>query len=119
MTMPLETETNPGSDKRAAPRSRCLREALCVFNNGNSNFSVMVRNISATGARLAGHELYRLPEEFELRIKNGPGAFAIRRVRRMWSRDDSIGVTFLGPAIETGARPLERATGWSTPGHAH
>jgi hypothetical protein len=116
MNMPMQKNGEVGSDKRGAPRSRCLREALCVFNKGNSNFSVVVRNISATGAKLAGHELYRLPEEFELRIKNGSGAVSIRRVRRMWSREDSIGVTFLEPALERSARPLERPTSWSAPG---
>lgn len=113
MNMPVQKNGEDGADKRGALRQRCLREALCVFNKGNSNFSVMVRNISATGAKLAGHELYRLPEEFDLRINNGSGAVSTRRVRRMWSREDSIGVTFLGPALNSGPRPPERPAGWS------
>jgi PilZ domain-containing protein len=110
MNTPMQKNGEVSADKRGALRQRCLRAALCVFNKGNSNFSVMVRNISTTGAKLAGHELYRLPEEFELRINNGSGAVSTRRVRRMWSREDSIGVTFLGPELQSGVRPLQRTT---------
>ena len=53
---------------------RCLRAARCVFNRGYSDFTVMVRNVSATGAKLSGDELFRLPDEFELQIANTAGA---------------------------------------------
>ena len=76
---------------------RCLRPARCVFNRGYSDFTVMVRNLSATGAKLTGDELYRLPDEFELQMTNTAGAVTTRRVRRVWSRPDSIGVEFLEP----------------------
>jgi PilZ domain len=107
MSMPAETTPDPNADKRRAKRSRCLREARCVFNKGCSNFSVLVRNISETGARLAGSELFCLPEEFELQIINGPGSISARRVRRMWIRQDSIGVFFLEPERAIVLRPLE------------
>ena len=76
---------------------RCLRPARCVFNRGYSDFTVLVRNISATGAKLMGEELFRLPEEFELQMANAAGAVMARRVRKMWSRPESIGVEFLEP----------------------
>ena len=91
---------SPGVEKRRAPRTRVLRPAHCVFNAGCSNFSVLVRNVSATGAKLMGDELFCLPEEFELQMANAAGAVMARRVRRAWSRPDSIGVEFLEPERE-------------------
>ena len=101
-------ETNVGSvvEKRRASRARCLRAARCVFNNGCSDYSALVRNVSATGAKLTGDELFRLPEEFELQMANSAGVAIARRVRRVWSRPDSIGVEFLEPerTVPPGAR---------------
>ena len=87
-------------EKRRAPRTRFLRPAHCVFNSGCSNYSALVRNISATGAKLMGDELFRLPEEFELQTTNAAGAVMARRVRRVWGQPDSIGVEFLEPERE-------------------
>jgi hypothetical protein len=103
MTTPAEMVSDANADKRRATRSRCLREARCVFNKGCSNLSVLVRNISATGAKLAGSELFCLPDEFELQILNGPASISVRRVRRMWIRPDSIGVFFLEPERQLAA----------------
>ncbi len=105
MTPPGETSAGPAGEKRRAPRARCLRAARCVFNNGCSDFSVLVRNVSATGAKLTGDDLFLLPDEFELQIANAAGAATARRVRRVWSRPDSIGVEFLEPerALPAGA----------------
>jgi hypothetical protein len=97
MNPPGEMSAGPAVEKRSAPRARCLRAARCVFNNGCSDYSVLVRNVSATGAKLTGDELFRLPEEFELQMANVAGAATVRRVRRAWSRADSIGVEFLEP----------------------
>ncbi len=97
MNTPGETSAGPAAEKRRAPRMRCLRPARCVFNRGYSDFTVLVRNLSATGAKLTGDELFRLPDEFELQMANTAGAVMTRRVRRVWSRPDSIGVEFLEP----------------------
>jgi hypothetical protein len=97
MDSPSETNSGPVVEKRHASRSRCLRAARCVFNNGCSDYSALVRNVSATGAKLTGEDLFRLPEEFELQMANTAGATTARRVRRVWRRPDSIGVTFLEP----------------------
>ena len=74
---------------------RCLREARCVFNRGYSDLTVLVRNVSATGAKLTGDELFCLPEEFELQMTNAAGARVVRTVKRVWMRGDSMGVLFL------------------------
>jgi hypothetical protein len=101
-------ETNAGSavDKRHAPRARCLRAAHCVFNNRTSDYCALIRNISATGAKLTGEELFRLPEQFELQMANAAGVSMTRRVRRVWSHADSIGVEFLEPERVLTSRPF-------------
>jgi hypothetical protein len=75
-----------------------LREGHCIFNNGFSDLSVLVRNISATGAKLTGDELHFLPDQFELRMSDGLGGVVTRRAKRMWSKPDSMGVVFLDAA---------------------
>jgi hypothetical protein len=100
MNTPTEDTGAASNDKRRALRTRCLREGRCVFNNGCSILSVFVRNISATGAKLTGDELFCLPEEFELKINDGFGVFDSLRVKRVWSRADTIGVVFLDSARE-------------------
>ena len=97
MEPPGETSAGLAVEKRHASRMRCLRPARCVFNNGCSDYSALVRNVSATGAKLTGDELFRLPEEFELQMANAAGVATARRVRRVWSRTDAIGVEFLEP----------------------
>jgi hypothetical protein len=92
-----EMNAGPVVEKRRASRARCLRAARCVFNNGCSDYTALVRNVSATGAKLTGEDLFRLPEEFELQMANAAGVATARRVRRVWSHPDSIGVEFLEP----------------------
>lgn len=105
MTMPADTSSRPARDRRRAARGRCLREAHCFFNKGYSDLNVLVRNISATGAKLTGDELFCLPEEFDLQMANSQGALTIRRVKRMWRRADSVGVEFLEPERELPSHP--------------
>jgi hypothetical protein len=76
-----------------------------VFNKGCSDLSVLIRNISSTGAKLCGDELLCLPEEFELRIHDGFGAFTSHWVKRVWSRADSVGVAFIGSARQLSTDP--------------
>jgi len=69
-----------------------------VFNKGCSDLSVLIRNISSTGAKLCGDELFCLPEEFELHIHDGFGGFTSHWVKRVWARADSVGVAFIDAA---------------------
>ena len=100
MTTPDQTNPGPAAEKRRAARTRCLRAARCVFNRGYSDLTVLVRNISATGAKLTGDQLFCLPDEFELQVAAPSGVVTARWVRRVWSRADSIGIEFLEPERE-------------------
>jgi hypothetical protein len=66
---------------------------------------VLVRNLSATGARLTGHELIHLPKSFELQISDGAAGHISRWVKRIWLRGDSIGVTFIETPDADAAAP--------------
>jgi hypothetical protein len=64
---------------------------------------VLVRNLSATGARLTGDELFFLPKTFELEFADGPDGRSPRWVKRVWLNGNSIGVTFIDSPVEGGA----------------
>ncbi len=96
--MPTENADVTSNDKRRAARARRLRDGRCVFNKGYSSLNVLVRNLSSTGARLSGDELICLPEQFELQINDGFGAYASHWVKRIWRRADMMGVAFIDSA---------------------
>ncbi len=82
-----------------AERSRCprvlrLRKARCVFNNGASSLDVTLRNISLTGAKIAGDALICLPPSFELQIHDGFGGYSGRHAHLVWSRGATAGIEF-------------------------
>jgi len=83
------------SDRRRAHRARGLRQAICLFNGGRPALGVLVRNVTKAGVRITGDELICLPDEFELRIHDGFGQYDSRRVRRIWSKGNAAGLTFL------------------------
>jgi hypothetical protein len=66
----------------------------------------VVRNISASGARL------RLPTTapslFDLRIprEGSPREGSVRRVRKVWQNGEECGVAFVGEDAKTPATPL-------------
>lgn len=80
--------------RRRAPRARCLRPARCVFDKGYSTIEVTIRNISQTGARISGPEVKSLPASFELWIPDGFGDDKRRLARRVWTRGDTVGLSF-------------------------
>jgi hypothetical protein len=82
-------------DKRPSPRTRRLRQAQCVFNNGTSLLDVILRDISASGARVIGDGLAFLPKIFELRILEADGAYSTRRARVVWTDGKTAGLEFI------------------------
>jgi hypothetical protein len=99
---PLPAEPTSDENRRAL-RRRCLLQGRCIFNKGYSDLNVLVRNISATGAKLTGDQLQFLPSQFELRIPNPSGGATTYLAKRVWSRPDSIGVAFIDPARDPSA----------------
>ena len=53
-------------ERRANPRSRCLKGARIVLSNGNSTLACRVRNRSETGIRLSADQTGIVPDSFTL-----------------------------------------------------
>ncbi len=83
------------AEKRRAPRARRLRQARCVFNHGSSTLDVTLRNISLTGANIAGDALICLPPTFEFQIHDGFGGYSGRQARLVWLRAATAGIEFI------------------------
>ncbi|MCF4125415.1 PilZ domain-containing protein [Methylobacterium sp. SyP6R] len=86
------------SELRRETRLRTFLKGRIVFNNGNSSMDCLVRDISASGARLMLSETATLPNGFDLII---PAKDRTHKATLRWRKADSIGVTF----AEEPARP--------------
>ena len=82
------------TELRQIPRQRRLKEGRLVFNGKKSLMSCLIRDASENGARVKCGEPYLVPAEFELMIRGeGPA----RPARRVWTRDNEMGVSFDTP----------------------
>jgi hypothetical protein len=79
-------------DKRAAPRMRSFLKGRVIFNGGASSLDCLIRDISATGARLELSGSITLPERFDLYL---PHRDETCKVQVQWRRDDHIGIAFI------------------------
>ncbi|GJE14931.1 MULTISPECIES: PilZ domain-containing protein [Methylobacterium] len=96
------------SEHRREARQRVFLKGRIVFNNGSSSFDCLVRDMSATGARLVMSDATTLPEAFDLYIPQKDRTF---RATLRWRREDGIGVTFADEqARATTAAPAPAAT---------
>lgn len=86
------------SELRRETRLRTFLKGRIIFNNGNSSMDCLVRDLSASGARLMLSQTATLPAGFDLVI---PAKDRTHKATLRWRKDDSIGVTF----AEEGARP--------------
>lgn len=78
-------------EQRKQPRLRVLLKGRIYFNNGSSSIDCLVRDMSATGARLMLSETATLPEKFDLYILQKERTY---RASLRWRREDGVGVTF-------------------------
>jgi PilZ domain len=85
-------KAKPISDRRASLRQRRLHAAKIVFNNGTSTIDCIVRDQSATGARLDVASPIGIPDWFDLQI-NRSGVRYPSKVA--WRSGKQIGVMFL------------------------
>ena len=66
---------------RPAPSQGSLR-----LQQRSSSLDVTLRNISRTGANIAGDTLICLPPAFEFQVLDGYGGYSARQARLVWSR---------------------------------
>lgn len=89
-------------DNRPAARVRTILNGRIIFNRGAASLDCVVRNLSASGAKLETTSTVIVPEKFDLLIarKN-----ETRRARIVWRNEREIGVAF--EKAGAGASPEE------------
>jgi len=90
----LVTLYRPG-EKRRADRIRTLMPCALIPSGAASPIPGVLRNLSASGAKVHVEDGRRVPDEFELRLE---GAQIFARARVVWRRGGYIGVAFVGAA---------------------
>ena len=80
------------ADRRNAVRRRCLKRGMLVFNNGFSTVNCLVRDLSATGARVEVEGSFDTLEAFELRLVESGQQY---KVEKRWQAGNKFGVRFL------------------------
>ncbi|KAB0681918.1 PilZ domain-containing protein [Aureimonas leprariae] len=93
--VPPEVLEDDDPERRIAPRIKTLKRAKVYFNNMNSTFDCIVRNISSTGALLTLDESAHLPREFGVRIGETK---ELRPARLVYRRGMLAGIHFLDSA---------------------
>lgn len=99
---------------RSAERIRSFLRAQIIFNNRMSTIDCIIKNISATGARIALNDTFAVPTEFDLYI---PQKSRSHHARLVWRDKDSIGVEFVDgqtAAVSATAAPEPPAMGGET-----
>jgi hypothetical protein len=84
------------SEHRREVRQKTFLKGRIIFNKGASSMDCLVRDLSASGARLALTETTTLPEGFDLYIPQKEKTY---RASLCWRRADGIGVTFVDEAV--------------------
>lgn len=81
-------------ERRRSERTRVLRRGRIVFRNGHSVIDCVLLDLSDGGALLRAPGVLAIPEQFQLRIENGP-----KHQVRVCSRGaDTASVSFLDKA---------------------
>lgn len=77
---------------RRDERVRAFLRARIVFNNHNSTVDCIIKNISASGAKIELSNAVSIPSEFDLDV---PQKGRVYRARLMWRDAEALGVEFL------------------------
>lgn len=85
------------AEHRSETRQRVFLKGRIIFNNGASSMDCLVRELSASGARLALSESSTLPEMFDLYIPQKDRTY---RSALRWRRAGSVGITFAQEAAK-------------------
>jgi hypothetical protein len=88
-------------DKRRTRRQRVLKDGRIITFDNQSIVNCVVRDLSATGARLKCGDQIAVPSEFRLQVGNER---AMRPARAVWRRGNDIGIRFTGPPVPTPRR---------------
>ncbi len=81
-------------ERRRAFRRRALMNGTLRFKARNGSLSCVIRNLSATGAKLTAHQAYWIPAQFELEIPHQDIRIDAHVV---WRDDREMGIVFEAP----------------------
>jgi len=81
------------ADKRHSARRRVLKSAIAAYNDRHCTIPCVVRDISATGARLRSDSSISVPDTFELIVELDGLEMQCEVV---WRKLDELGVRFIG-----------------------
>ncbi len=94
-------------EKRASDRIRSFLRAQIIFNNRMTTIDCIIKNISATGARIALNDTLAVPTEFDIYI---PQRGCSHHARLIWRDKDSIGIDFTDVQQPMPAAPAPAAS---------
>ena len=83
------------ADRRAAPRAKALLRGIIYYNDRSAAADCLVRDISATGAKLELSENVIIPDLIDIYISKKGETL---RAAVQWRRGDLVGIAFMGPA---------------------
>ena len=89
-------------DKRSTPRLRSFLKGRVLFNGGQNSLDCLIRDVSATGARLELSASVTLPDRFDLYL---PHRDETCKVHSQWRRGSQLGVAFDHPDTAPMAPP--------------
>ncbi len=85
---------DPAMDRRANPRRRMYKSAKLIFNDNQSVVDCVLRDISASGARVQVKGWFECPEQVVLKLSDGLSHSS----DLVWSRNNQLGLRFHGQA---------------------
>ena len=83
-------------DKRITRRQRVLKDGCIVTLDNQSVVNCVIRDLSATGARLKCGDQVAVPNEFRLQVGHER---TVRPARTVWRRGNEIGIVFTGQPV--------------------
>lgn len=81
------------STERAQARTRTLLRGRIEYNEGRASLDCLIRDISASGARLEVSDLVSLPLSFRLYVPKHDRRY---HATMRWRRDGQVGIEFAG-----------------------
>jgi len=101
-TPPPGGADDPPDESRGDARQRTLKTGRIVINKGSSTFDVIIRDMSATGARLLLKDPWNLPDVFDLLVLNpGSGDWTRQPCEKRWQKGALVGARFTGASSQT------------------
>jgi hypothetical protein len=80
------------AERRGSERLKAFLKGTLYFHHGRSSVDCLIRDLSATGARLLVPDTVRIPKTFEVHVRNKPEPLL---ASMKWRRDDEIGISFV------------------------